>query len=83
MVEGNLKAKRELSRSQFQTCFIRNPLEKTINPRYLINYTLDKKRAKSLLRKVEKAYLIEEKVLESRDGGGVEIILSAQQVSSK
>ena len=78
MAESSLRATRELSRSQFQAYFIRNPLEKTIPPRYLINYTLDKKRAKSLLRKVDKTYLLEEKVPEPQTG--VEIIMSAQQV---
>jgi len=79
-MDDSIKNSRDLSKTHVEN-FIKNPLDKYINPKHLINYAIEKKRAKSLIRKIDRNFQVEEK--EQPPKSGLEIYMTPEQVKRK
>ena len=72
------KVVKEPNRAYTLNTFIRNPFDKTIIPEHIVGFTLDRKRAKSLLRKVDKTYQTEKDAPPAKSN--FELIITPEQV---
>ena len=52
------KPKKESSK-ETKALFLKNPLDKSVNPRFIVHCCMDRKRSNSLLKKIEKNFFIE------------------------
>jgi len=66
MEEKEKPKPKEVSKNEMKNIFMTNPLDRIINPRMIVQAMIDKKRADSLMKRLEKHYASETNEIQNK-----------------